>query len=426
MGILGLEGKVESQLIEIGEKIVKYCQQITNSKIASLWLLDEKTKELVLIPRFSTNNQGLTKQIKDRALVCYTFNTGEFVTTNDVRSEPCDESGPIYDTSTENKTRIKIRSLISVPLQAEEGKRVGVIQAMNICQGTYSPYHNSILQLLATIVSRCIYDATHHKKIIDPSVELEGIIRMTSELNHVEKLQESNFPQIPITKKFDVALEHLPCQLIGGDWYEFKHDKKGRLGVLIGDVASHGLGSAFVANSLLVKTRTLLDSQDFLQPIKMGDLLIQLNKDYPAEMYSTLAFAVFHPDGKMHYLSAGHPQPILYSPSGIYPDKQTDKGFPLGVVNQKRFASSLPKPSQYLLERGGGCVFYTDGVTEARSPDIKYEQFTKKRLVQTLTKNVTLSNKELLSSVNKALRLFSGAAHQKYDDALLAGIRRKL
>ncbi len=80
-------------------------------------------------------------------------------------------------------------------------------------------------------------------------------------------------------------------------------------------------------------------------------------------MFATVFLACFEPSsGAMSYVCAGHESPILVRPSGLQDLEVT--GPAIGIFPNATFSSLRTQ-----LQPGDVMVAYTDGLTDARSPD---------------------------------------------------------
>jgi serine phosphatase RsbU (regulator of sigma subunit) len=162
-----------------------------------------------------------------------------------------------------------------------------------------------------------------------------------------------------------------PAYDVGGD--SFDYALNGRLmDLLVIDSVGHGLPAAVLA-SVAVSAyrharRNLLDLPDIAVEIDTA-----IATQFGASQFATAVLA--HLDiatGRLRWINAGHPEPlILRGPSLVRPPR-CPPSRPLGLQESKAVCCEIR------LEPGDRLVLYTDGITEARSPDGEF--FGERRL----------------------------------------------
>jgi serine phosphatase RsbU (regulator of sigma subunit) len=115
--------------------------------------------------------------------------------------------------------------------------------------------------------------------------------------------------------------------------------------------------------------------------------------------------------GRMHWVNAGHPHPLLLRGHRIVRTLESPTTLPLG------FGGVEPAVSEVALEPGDRVLFYTDGITEQHVPG--GQEFGEDRFVEVL-QQVALSGgavQETVRRLSHALRHARGDATN--DDATL-------
>jgi serine phosphatase RsbU (regulator of sigma subunit) len=133
-------------------------------------------------------------------------------------------------------------------------------------------------------------------------------------------------------------------------------------------------------------------------------------------MFATLFFGVLDPEsGSLIYVNGGHEAPVLVGPEGIWARlKQT--GPAVGMLPDMHF-----RVEEISLKVGDMLFAYTDGVTEARSPQKDF--FSEQRLLSLLESQGAVAAKDLLKLVEVSLRSHIASAEQ-FDDITMLAIRR--
>lgn len=146
---------------------------------------------------------------------------------------------------------------------------------------------------------------------------------------------------------------------VGGDFYDVFEVKDGRIAVMIGDVAGHGVAAARTAT--LVKDVVHAFTHQTISPEKVLGATNQLLTDKHMPGFVTLFLGILEVDtGRFRYASAGHPDTLLRRTSAEV--LRLGMGsLPLGVYPDETW-----KAHEAAVERGDMLIMYTDGVIEAR------------------------------------------------------------
>jgi serine phosphatase RsbU (regulator of sigma subunit)/anti-sigma regulatory factor (Ser/Thr protein kinase) len=152
---------------------------------------------------------------------------------------------------------------------------------------------------------------------------------------------------------------------VGGDWYESITLPGGRVALVVGDVAGHGVRAAVTMGRLRTAIRTLarleLPPAETLQ--QLDELMHDLGQREPH--FATCVYAVFDAvSGRCEVASAGHLPPLLVSPDGKTEFLDVAPSPPLGI------GSGPVQTRTFKIRDGSLLVLYTDGLVERRESDI--------------------------------------------------------
>src|SRR5487761_1616785 len=152
---------------------------------------------------------------------------------------------------------------------------------------------------------------------------------------------------------------------VGGDWYESIALPGGRVALVVGDVAGHGVRAAVTMGRLrtAIQTLAMLELPPTESLIQLDELMHTLGEREPH--FATCAYAVYDAvSGECEVAVAGHLPPLLVHPDGSNELLDVPPCPPLGVgdgeVESRRFQ----------VEDGSLFVLYTDGLVENRGTDI--------------------------------------------------------
>ena len=182
-------------------------------------------------------------------------------------------------------------------------------------------------------------------------------------------LQRSMLPTgLSAPSSVEVRHRYLPGSKlieVGGDWYESIALPGGRVALVVGDVAGHGVRAAVTMGRLRTAIHTLamleLPPADSL--LQLDELMHTLGEREPH--FATCAYAVYNAvSGDIEVAVAGHLPPLLVHPDGSNELLDVPPAPPLGIgdgeVESRRFK----------IEDGSLFVLYTDGLVENKGQDI--------------------------------------------------------
>ncbi|MGA9162727.1 MAG: SpoIIE family protein phosphatase, partial [Actinomycetota bacterium] len=178
-----------------------------------------------------------------------------------------------------------------------------------------------------------------------------------------ETLQRALLPQdLPSVDGLVFAARYLPAEVgfkAGGDWYDVIPLANGDVGLVIGDVAGHGLEAASVMGQLRMAVRAYaLEGHRPAEVIAHADAVLRVVA--PQEL-ATMVYADVDPvEGRVELVSAGHPPPIAIGGDGaryLDPPRQP----PIGVGRAWTY-----RGVEVELDHGGTLVLYTDGLIDRR------------------------------------------------------------
>lgn len=156
-----------------------------------------------------------------------------------------------------------------------------------------------------------------------------------------------------------------PAESVGGDFYHVLRLRGDRIGVMLGDVSSHGFGAALIM-ALVLSAANIHAAEADAPEDTLRRLLESVTAELArTEMHLTLFYGIVDPArGTVRYSNAGHPHAFRVSPSGES-RRLSATSPPLGLAGPESIAGAeLPwKCSADLL------VLVSDGITEARDED---------------------------------------------------------
>ncbi len=322
------------RLEQIVELLVPRLCEVLSADVATIFLTDEDTGELVL--------RGCTGGLPEERVVARDRHIAARVA--DSRSPLLVNNPP--DTDLASPVMRGMASVISVPLTAGEDV-TGVIQVGVPAPRTFDDDNLLLLGLAADRVALAI----------DHSLVFEREHRIA------ETLQRSLLPErLPVIPGLEVAARYIPAASeseVGGDWYDVIQIDSSRVGLVMGDVAGKGLAAASMVGTLRSAMRAYA-----LEDREPADVIGSLNQLMWSEVedseMATLVYIVVDPvANRMTWVNAGHPPPLILAADGSNSFLEGPRSVPLGVMPFPSFEEgSAPLPE------GGTLVLYTDGLVE--------------------------------------------------------------
>lgn len=227
--------------------------------------------------------------------------------------------------------------------------------------------------------------------------------RLEFELQLSARVQQALLPQqVPEIPGLEVAAFSRPAEIVGGDYFDFIHFSDQAPGLVIGDVAGHGMSASLLMASVQATLRTL--ALDHEAPAGVFDRL-NLLFSHNIRMTSFVSLFLARYDPQTHeltYSNAGHNPPLLRTRSNgpelfswLHPT-----GAAIGLVEGAQFGTETVK-----LAPGDVLVLYTDGITEAMNP--QGEEFGPERLADLAQHGLYGSAQDLVRSVRQQLGEFT-------------------
>ncbi len=188
-----------------------------------------------------------------------------------------------------------------------------------------------------------------------------------SEHQSVELLQRAYLPvRLSPLAGLSFATRYLPAGepvAVGGDWYDVLPLPGPLVGLVIGDVAGHGIRAAAVMASLRAALRAFATVEAC--PARILTRLNDYTCRYKPDTFATVFVGVFDPDEDLiRYALAGHPPALLVARDGATDVLDGTVGPPLGVPG------ATYEPREHPFPAGASLVAYTDGLIERRDQPI--------------------------------------------------------
>jgi phosphoserine phosphatase RsbU/P len=279
----------------------------------------------------------------------------------------------------------------SVPLVVEAMRR-------GVRDFVQKPWENA--HLLGTLEAEIAWARAERERQRQEASELE-------EAGDIERrLLPREIPQVP---GCEISAAWQPARVVGGDYYDVLQVESGQVGLCIADAIGKGFPAALLMSNLQAAVRAA--GAPTAQPCQFAARLNrEVSRHLASGKFITLFYALLDaPRRCLTYTNAGHNAPILMRRDGSHV-RLEGSGAALGV-----FAGWDYEQDEIDLASGDRLLLFTDGITEATSPE--GEEYGEERLLELLWKNRNLGAAELENKVMCAINEFGAGTLR--DDATL-------
>lgn len=310
----------------------------------------------------------------------------------------------------------QLRSVVVIPLYSVQqssasqmfetvvrGELLGVLYLDSRRPAAFSTLERQILDALGVEAASVIDNA----RLLERERERQ---RLEQEISIAREIQQALLPrELGICPYLEVTGMNQSCLEVGGDYFDLLPLEQDRTAFLIADVSGKGYGAALLTAML----------QGAISGMTIGhqpaEVFAHVNRFLcdrsQLQRYATMFFGVVDRAGRLEFINAGHPSPCLLR-DGSAEFAFAAESFPVGLVPDAEFKSST-----FQLRPGDTLVLFSDGVTEAKSPDD--EEFGYARLKVVLQQLVGTPVSKLESAILEAVKEFTRGAGQADDLTLL-------
>jgi serine phosphatase RsbU (regulator of sigma subunit) len=298
-------------------------------------------------------------------------------------------------------------SLLTVPLLSH-GKLIGVLHAMKDFQNSFEQDDIDVMTTFADHVGIAI----ENSRLIAKSIERE---RLHQEMMVAQRIQKRLLPQrLPNLPSVEFAAVSESSLEVGGDYYDVIMLPDERIGIVISDVAGKGVSAAFymaeMKGIVLSLSKVCSTPRELL--LRANDTLMEsLEKNtFISAIYGLLDIR----KGTLTLVRAGHCPAIFVSRESVELVRPTGLG--LGLAKGPLFEQATEERS-IKLQHGDMCIFYTDGITEARNAEM--EEYGYERLMQVTMEYRNCSAQEMKDKILHNVRTFIGQGAYTDDVTLI-------
>ncbi|HEY5941201.1 MAG TPA: GAF domain-containing SpoIIE family protein phosphatase, partial [Gemmatimonadales bacterium] len=304
-------------------------------------------------------------------------------------------------------------SFLSVPITyATPGTEIRCVGVMNLTDRIGGDRFTHDDRKLVGAVANQIGAAVENARLIERDAQQQ---RLQRELELAHDLQLKLLPSPAVLQgDAEVAARCLPADSVGGDFYTFSRLGRGRVGVMLGDVASHGFSAALVM-ALVMSAAGIHAATSTTPDQTLSALLDSLSTELArTEMHFSVFYGMLDPVAReLVYASAGHPHAFRMPHAGP-PERLEATAPPLGLAT----AGSIQRRKVAWSFGDDLLVLWTDGLVDARNES--GEPFGEQRLLDCVGKLRRQSPEKIVSEVLKDAEAFGS---RPTDDRTLLVLR---
>jgi sigma-B regulation protein RsbU (phosphoserine phosphatase) len=322
-----------------------------------------------------------------------------------------------------------VRSALSVPI-LRGGNLLGLVTLLHSEPHRFNQESADLMELTAALIGVALENAQMYEMLQQYSQALD------SEMDKARRIQQQFLPtKLPQIAGWEVAASFHPARKVSGDFYDAFTLPNGRMCIVLGDVCDKGVGAALFMALIRSLIRVLFGkacgearaaAADACTPDDL-DALAACNavtgtNDYLASehsdsgMFASLFVGVLNTgDGRLAYVNAGHEAPLIVSRDGIR-QKMKATAPVVGAIPEARFEAQT-----VVIGEDETLVVYSDGVTEAMSPE---KEFFGRDKFNLSACRVSVSASALIAALEEELFTHIRNASQ-HDDITIVAVHRR-
>ncbi|HUK20151.1 MAG TPA: GAF domain-containing SpoIIE family protein phosphatase [Gemmatimonadales bacterium] len=395
------------RLEEAAQRIVTEVSTVVRAQRATLLVLDPERRILRLVAARGVNFKDLEPiEIDDRfSVAARVFREGRIV-AYDPSDGAADNPGRSEGRGYKGKAFLSVPVLYAAP--GRPSKPIGVINLTDrLGEDSFTAGDRKLVAAIANQIGAAIENA----RLVERDRGQQGMRR---ELELARDLQHKLLPSpLVISARADVAARCRQAESVGGDFYNLLNLPRERVGVMIGDVTSHGFGAALIM--ALVMAASGIHAETGESP---SEALEQLERSLAeeltrTEMFLTLFYAVIDPHaGRLTYANAGHAHAFVVDGKTGVATRLEATRTPLGMA-----ATPGRDEMRIWQHRRDVLCLFTDGIVDAKSES--GERFGEERALAHVRSLAERPVREMLEAIFTEVVAFTGGGKASDDRTMV-------
>jgi len=385
------------RLDEAAERILREVSTVVGAGRATLLVHDPEQQVLRIAASRGTKPEGEPIEVDDPCSVAARVFREMRIVSYDPTDPKAVNPGCPEGRNYRGKAFLSVPVLHAAP--GQRGKPIGVINLTDrVGQDAFTAGDRKLVAAIANQIGAALENA----RLVERDLSQQ---KVRHELELARDLQLRLLPSpLVLAARLDVAARCRQAESVGGDFYNLLNLHGDKIGVMIGDVTSHGFGAALIMALVMAASGIHAESADtpteVLRRIEQS-LTEELER---TEMFLTVFYAVLNPGaGRITFANAGHPHAFLVS-------ARTGEAVRLQATRPPLGAATAPGTDgvQPWRRREAILCLFTDGVTEALGG--RGERFGEERVLGHVARLKDRPAREILESVHADLAGFTGGA----------------
>ncbi len=400
------------RLDEAAQRIVTEVSTVVRARRATLLVFDEERRALRLVAARGIDPDEIDPRDvqaidldDDCSVAARAFREGRIITydpTDAAAENPgCGEG-----------RRYKGKAFLSVPVlygaPGQPSRPIGVINLTDrLGEDAFTAGDRKLVAAIANQIGAAIENARLAARDL-------GQQQMRRELELARDLQLKLLPSpLVVAARADVAARCRQAESVGGDFYNLLNLPGDRIGVMIGDVTSHGFGAALIMALAMAASGIHGEAAD--SPTEALRRLEQSLADELArtEMFVTLFYGVIDSRaGRVTFANAGHAHAWIVDGATGQATRLDATRPPLGLAAAAGTDTTRP----WRAKRDVLCLF-TDGIADALTES--GARFGEERVLGHVRALRDRHTREMLEAIYADVAAFSGGAPAADDRTVL-------
>ncbi len=238
---------------------------------------------------------------------------------------------------------------------------------------------------------------------------------MAADLSVAAKIQAEMLPNdFPENDSVELFAAMTPAKEVGGDFYDFFFVDDDHIALVMADVSGKGVPAALfsIVSKTIIRDKVMLGGDP-------ADILYDVNnilcKNNGAELFITVWLGILDlRTGIVKYVNAGHEYPIIGARGKPVSVIEKENCPPLAAAENVEF---LVETLQ--LEKDGNLFLYTDGVTDAKSPD--GSRFGMDRLINSLERSEGRTPEQIVTDLKHEVEAYQ-PENDPFDDVTIMSV----
>jgi sigma-B regulation protein RsbU (phosphoserine phosphatase) len=292
--------------------------------------------------------------------------------------------------------------VLALPIR-QKGDTCGVL-----CLGakmTKQPFQPDEIEFLYAL-GNLAFVSLQNSYLVDQQLEKQ---RLEEEMRLARQIQEGLQPStLAEVEGLQIASIALPSRHVAGDYYDVVTLPEGRALFAIADVTGKGMPASLLMSNLQAALHSIIPME-----ITLEDATANMNRvicrNTGFDKFITYFHGIYNVEERtFRYVNAGHNPPMLLRADGTL-ELLEEGGLLLGVMEGMPYEAG-----ETTLAPDDVLAIFTDGVTEAMSPD--GEEYEEPRLEAKLREVRHLTAQEILDAVREDIRVWTDDAPVLDDD----------